>query len=147
MRTIKLCVLLATMFLLVHAQTVSNDSNKARVLSLENAWNEAENHKDAKALQALLDDAFVYTESDGSFSNRQQFLASVTDPSYRPEKIVNESMSAHAYDNVVVVTGIYREQGTDKGKFYSRRGRFTDTWILQNGAWLCAASQETLISH
>jgi hypothetical protein len=34
-----------------------------------------------------------------------------------------------------------------KGKPISRRGRFTDTWVKQNGTWLCVASQNTLISH
>jgi hypothetical protein len=79
--------------------------------------------------------------------NRQQFLASIADSNYHPDQIVNESMTARAYDSVVVVTGTYREQGTEKGKSYVRRGRFTDTWILQNGGWLCAASQETRITH
>jgi hypothetical protein len=50
------------------------------------------------------------------------------------------------YDHVVVVTGRFREEGTEKGKRYIHRGRFTDTWVQENGAWLCAASQETLIS-
>jgi hypothetical protein len=56
-------------------------------------------------------------------------------------------MNAQAYENAVVVTGTYREQGVEKGKAYTRRGRFTDIWIQENGAWLCAASQETLIGR
>ena len=147
MRTATILVLLATLFLPVRAQTNLKDSYKARVLSLENAWNEAEKNKDAKALDALLHADFVYTDSDGAVSNRQQFLAGISDSNYHPDQIVNETMTAHAYDEVVVVNGTYREQGTEKGKPYVRRGRFTDTWILENGAWLCVASQETLINH
>ena len=77
--------------------------------------------------------------------NKQQFLASISAAGYHPEQIVNDSMNAQAYDHAVVVTGTYREQGSEKGRAYSRHGRFTDTWVQENGAWLCAASQETLI--
>jgi ketosteroid isomerase-like protein len=51
------------------------------------------------------------------------------------------------YGDAAVVTGIYREKGTDRGKPYQRRGRFTDTWVKQSGTWQCVASQSTLISH
>ena len=146
MKIVKVCVLLATMFLASHAQN-SHDSDKARVLSLETAWNEAEKNKDGKALEALLASSFAYTDSDGSFMNKAQFLNSVTASSYHPDQIVNDSMRADAHEHVVIVTGMYREQGTEKGKHYVRRGRFTDTWVEENGAWMCAASQETLLSH
>jgi hypothetical protein len=144
-KTVKLCVVLAMMFLLGHAQVSSHDSDKARVLSLENAWNEAEKHKDGRAMDALLAASFAYTDSDGSFLNRAQFLASITAPAYHPDQIVNESMRADPYDHVVVITGAYREEGSEKGKRYARRGRFTDIWIQDHGAWLCAASQETQV--
>ena len=147
MKTVNVCVLLATIVLSGFAQTGPRDSDKARVLSLENAWNEAEKHKDGKALDGLLASSFAYTDSDGLFQDKEQFLATITAASYHPEQIVNEGMRADAYDHVVVVTGTYREEGSEKGKHYVRRGRFTDTWIQQSGSWLCAASQETLIGH
>ncbi len=145
MKTVKVCVVLLTMFLSGYAQVDSHESDKARVLSLENAWNEAEKHKDGKALNALLAASFAYTDSDGSFMNKSQFLASIIEPNYDPGQIVNDGMRADAYDHAVVITGRYREEGTEKGKRYTRRGRFTDTWVQQNGSWLCAASQETLV--
>jgi hypothetical protein len=123
------------------------DSDKARVISLENAWNEAEKHKDAKAVDGLLAPFFAYTESDGTFMNKEEFLTSIAAASYHPEQIVNDSMIVRPYDHSVVVTGTYSERGAESGKHYTRHGRFTDVWIQENGAWLCAASQETLTSH
>ena len=55
-------------------------------------------------------------------------------------------MTAHVYGDSAIVTGIYREKGVAKGKPYLRRGRFTDTWVYQNSAWVCVASQSTLIA-
>ena len=42
---------------------LAQDSSKARVLALENAWNEAEGHNDANALAVLLAPTFVYTDA------------------------------------------------------------------------------------
>ena len=147
MKTVKVCVILASMLVVSFAQMSSHDSDKARVLSLENAWNEAEKHKDGKALDGLLASSFAYTDSEGLFMNKAQFLASITASNYSPDQIVNDAMRVDSYDHAVVVTGIYREEGSEKGKHYVRRGRFTDTWVQENGAWLCAASQETLLAH
>jgi len=148
MKAAKVCVLLVAMFLIVsHAQVSTRDSDKVRVLSLENLWNEAERNKDGKALDGLLASTFAYTDSEGSFLNKSQFLASITAASYHPDQIINEAMRADSYDHVVIVTGMYREEGVEKGKRYVRRGRFTDTWVQESGLWLCAASQETLIGR
>lgn len=148
MKVLKVCALLAVTLLAVsRAQVSSHDSDKVRVLSLETAWNEAEKHKDGKALEALLASSFAYTDSEGAFLGRSEFLSSITASSYHPDQITNEAMRADAYDHVVIVTGIYREEGMEKGKHYARRGRFTDTWVQENGSWLCAASQETVVAH
>jgi len=145
MKAVKICVVLALMSLAGYAQVSSFDSEKARVVSLENAWNEAEKHKDAKAIDGLLAATFSYTDSDGLFMNKQQYLASIKEAGYRPDQIVNDSMNVQGYEHAVVVTGTYREKGAEKGKAYSRRGRFTDMWVQEKGGWLCAASHETLI--
>lgn len=148
MKAIKVSLVLLVIFLMAHAQETSKaEADKARVLTLENAWNEAEKHNDANAVDALLAPTFAYTDSDGAFMNKEQFLASINTSGYHPEQIVNENMSAQAYDHAVIVSGAYREKGTQKGKPYTRHGRFTDTWVEQNGKWLCASSQETLIKE
>jgi len=141
----KVCILLAMLFLPCRLQLFAQTSDTVRVLSLENAWNEAETHRDVNAIAALLASTFVYTDTDGDFSNRSQYLAGI--PGIISSLIVNEGMKAESYGDAIVVTGAFREEGTENGKHYQRRGRFTDTWVRQNGAWLCVASQETLIGH
>ena len=120
---------------------------QTKILALENAWNQAEEHKDVKALESLLDATLVYVDYDGSIMDKAQFIASIKAPSLHPEQIVNESMTAHVYGDSAIVTGVYREKGARNGKPYSRHGRFTDAWVLQRGTWVCVASQSTLMSH
>lgn len=123
------------------------DAEQTKILALENAWNQAEEHKDVKALDSLLDPTLVYIDYDGSMMTKAQFMASVQVPELHPQQIVNETMAAHVYGNSAVVTGVYREKGMLNGKAYMRRGRFTDTWVYQRGIWTCVASQSTLILH
>lgn len=143
--------LLFSLFLLMVtavAQTAAQpDAEQTRILALENAWNLAEEHKDTKALEALLDSTMVYIDYDGSLRDKAQFIASVREPALHPEQIANESMTAHVYGGAAVVTGVYREKGINRGKPYLRRGRFTDTWVYRDNAWVCVASQSTLIAH
>ena len=146
--TIAGCVLLMAMCLVVGAQNgrVANDES-ARILSLENAWNQAEVKHDARALSLLLAETFEYTDSDGSFMNKSHWLAHVKNEVDQYEQLGNSGMTVHVYGNAAVVTGEYREKIKVRGKAVVRSGRFTDTWIQQNGEWKCVASQATLISH
>jgi len=139
----RLCILLAVLFLSCCLQPFAQTSDTVRVFGLENAWNEAEIHRDVKAIAALLASTFVYTDADGTFSNRSEYLAGI--PDIISTTIVNQGMKADSYGDTIVVTGGFREQGIDNGKSYLRHGRFTDTWVRQNGEWLCVASQETEI--
>src|SRR3954464_1097256 len=54
------------------------EADKTRVLALENSWNEAEKHNDGQAISALLSPSFAYTDSDGTFMNKKEFLASIS---------------------------------------------------------------------
>jgi len=127
------------------AQNNSSDEG-GRVLGLETAWNHAIESKDTKALDMLLGNTFVAVENDGSVSSKSEFLASIKDPSYQPSQAVNEQMNVQVYGNAAVVVGIFRIKGTEKGKPYVHRERFTDTWIKQGQGWQCVASQATLIT-
>ena len=141
------CILIAaSCSLYARGQSAGTRSDdEGRILALETAWNKAEETKDAKALEQLLANSLVYIDYDGSLQNKAEFLASVKAEGLEPSTITNESMLAHMYGDSAVVTGVYREKGTNKGRAYSRRGRFTDTWVKENGAWQCVASQSTLI--
>jgi ketosteroid isomerase-like protein len=139
-------LLLATSQL--HAQDrMQSAADQGRLLTLENAWNQAIQQKDAVALNMLLGSDLVYVDYDGSLMGKAEYLASVHVPSLHPERIVNEAMSVHLYGTVAVVSGVCRENGIRKGKPYSVRMRFTDTWIRRGESWICVASHSTLTSQ
>ena len=128
-------------------QATKPNGEEGRIIALESAWDQAEQNKDAAALANLLADNIVYVDYDGSISTKQQFLADVKSADITGEQINNEGVTVHLYGNVAVSTGIYRDKGMEKGKVFSRRGRFTNVWLNQNGKWECIASQSTLIAR
>jgi ketosteroid isomerase-like protein len=123
------------------------DADRNRILSLENAWNQAVHAQDTTALKMLLGAELVYVDFDGRLMDNAAYLASVRSEAKHPERIVSESMDVHLYGAVAVVNGVYRETGTRSGKPYALRERFTDTWLRQNDRWVCVASQSTLASQ
>jgi ketosteroid isomerase-like protein len=139
--------LLAAALLLPAQDHRALSPDESLILTLEKAWNVAEESKDVRALDQLLSSTLVYTDYDGSFMNKTQFLASVKSATPDADQITNENVNVQVYGGSAIVTGLYHEKGTQKGKAISRRGRFTDSWVKENGTWLCVASQSTLISH
>lgn len=132
----------------IHAQsTTPPDAEQARILSLENAWNQAIQQKDEAALRMLLAPDLVYVDYDGSLTDKAEYLAGVQLPSMHPTRIVSESMNVRLYGAIAVVNGICRETGVKNGKPYAVRMRFTDTWLRRGASWMCVASHSTLISQ
>ncbi len=123
----------------------NDDGTTAKVLSLEQLWNQAEVAQDIRSLNQVLADTFIYVDVDGSLQNKTEFINGVTRRAEHIDSIRSESMLSHVHGNTVIVTGVYHEKGTLNGKPYYHHGRFTDTWIKEGSAWLCAASQSTLI--
>ena len=127
------------------AQESSGSADEIQIKQLERAWNQAEMKQEVGAVDNLLADSLVYTDYDGSFMNKKEYMKWVVAPDQKADHLYDEGLSVRVYGNAAVVTGIYRESGTNKGKQYVIRARYTDTWIKQNGVWQCVASQSTLI--
>jgi hypothetical protein len=143
-RSVICCLLLAVTGLSQSARAQS-ESQEGKILALENMWNQAQLHRDAGALEALIANRFVNTEYDGEVTDRGQFLADIKDPKFKPTAVSLQEMKVNIYSGTAVVTGIYRTKGAYNGKPYDHLGRFTDTWIFEGGKWQCVASHTSLM--
>jgi ketosteroid isomerase-like protein len=132
---------------LLMARDPANDvtADASKLIALENAWNQAQLHHDAKALNNLVSDGFVYTDYDGTVMNKAEFLADLKDPNYHATLIANDEARVISYANAAIVVGTYHSKGTYKRQPFDHYGRFTDTWLYQNNKWQCVASHTTLI--
>lgn len=127
------------------SQDKSASGDEIQIRQLERAWNQAEAKQEVKEVGSLLADTLAYTDYDGTFMSKEKYLKWIVAPEQKADHIYDEGLSVQLYGDAAVATGIYRETGTNKGKPYSIRSRFTDTWIKRNGVWLCVASQSTLL--
>jgi len=139
--------LLLACSLVAVAQTPIQDTKaeKSKLIALENAWNQAQIHRDGEALNALVADTFVYTDWDGTVMNKAKFIADIKDPSVHTALVANDDVEVYFYPGVAIVTGAYHAKGTSQGKPFDHYGRFTDTWILSDGQWRCVASHTNLV--
>lgn len=128
------------------AQTGANaDAEKSKLIAIENAWNQAQLHRDGKAISRMIVDTFVYTDTDGTVMNKAKFIADLQDPAVKTTLVVNDDVQVYLYPGVAVVTGGYHTKGTYQKKAFDHYGRFTDTWILVHNEWLCVASHTNQI--
>jgi ketosteroid isomerase-like protein len=123
----------------------ASGSEESRVLVLEHMWNEAQVNRDVHAIQGMIGERFRNTEWDGEFSTREDFLADIRDPKFKPASLAIQDLQVNMYANTAVVTGVYHAKGAYEGKPYDHVGRFTDTWVSQDGKWLCVASHTSLL--
>jgi ketosteroid isomerase-like protein len=119
-------------------------TTKAKLLALERMWNQAQTNRDAPAIASMIGDRFTNTEYDGEVDNRGKFLADIADPKFKPNLMNIQNVEVEIYGTTAIVTGDYHIKGTYGGKPYEHFGRFTDTWVLQDGKWLCVASHSSL---
>jgi ketosteroid isomerase-like protein len=130
--------------MLGHASAQS-DARESTLIVLEHLWNEAQVNRDASALNALVAERFINTEWDGELSDKVKFLADIKDPQFKPTSVNIQDLKVNLFGETAVVAGIYRTKGTYQNKPYDHVGRFTDTWVLDNGKWQCVASHTSLI--
>jgi ketosteroid isomerase-like protein len=127
-----------------YAQDADSDV-EAKILATQHMWGQAYVSKDPKALERILDDAFVNVDSDGILQTKAEVVAEVRTSTV--VQFLTESMVVHLHGNTALVTGIFQLKGVDRGKPYAQRERFVDTWFHKNGQWVSIAGLVTRIGQ
>lgn len=140
-----ICCLLVTLCALAQTPKEISSQEAAKLLALERMWNQAQVVRDSSAIASMIGDKFVNTEWDGEVSDRGKFLADFADPKFQPTIMSIQDVKVDMYSTTAIVTGVYHTKGTYGAKPYEHFGRFTDTWIFQDGKWQCVASHTSLM--
>lgn len=142
MKTLTLVLLLACLGAPVGRAQGDDPNAESKVFALERiAKLQACETRDLKTLDTMLDDAFAYVNSQGRLLTKSEALASVQTVDWL--QFVTEAMGVRMHGDTAIVTGLYRMKGGERGKQFSRRGRFVDTWLLKAGRWVAIASLST----
>jgi ketosteroid isomerase-like protein len=127
------------------SQVANEQENRQRILALEHAWDQALQRGDVKALSAIFDDALLYIDFDGKLLTKAEYLLRVRTNEIHLAQVITDEMDVQVFGTTAIVIGTYRAKGTEKGKAYTRHGRFMDTWILNGKNWICIGSTTTPI--
>ena len=139
------CCLVISVCAFAQKPQYASYSDTSNLIALERMWNQAQVSRDATAIASMIGDRFTNTEFDGEVSNRGKFLADFADPKFKPSQMNIEDVKVEMYPNTAIVTGTYHTKGVYGVKPYEHIGRFTDTWVFQDGKWLCVASHTSLL--
>lgn len=120
-----------------HAQEDSDSDTGAKILAMEHVWGQAYLSRDPKALERILDDAFVNVDADGRLQTKPEVLVEVRTSTAL--QFLTESMAVHLHGNTAIVTGVFLITGVNRGKPYALRERFVDTWLYRSGQWVSIA--------
>jgi len=147
---IRLVAILLIVGVAANALPPDDDSTSAvqsKIVALEKAWNQAYKMGDKRSLDALLDDAVILVNDDGSIQTKAEFLATVKPQSSHQEQVEPISINVRVFGSTAISTGVLRTKGSEAGKSYVRRERFIDTWVHKGEHWVCVATNATPVVH
>jgi len=146
MKTLAMAVLLACLGTPAgYTQETPDSDATSKLVAMEHMWSQAFVLKDSKALEKILDDAFVNVESDGKVITKADVLAEIRASAVL--QVVTESMLVRVHGDTAIVTGVVLIKGVERGKPFAQRERFVDTWIYKNGQWVTIAGLITPIGQ
>jgi ketosteroid isomerase-like protein len=120
------------------------DTAEKAVTAAEHQWMKAQQTNNTELEAPLLADKIVETDHDGKvLSGKDAVLADAKSTIYSSMEYTD--LKVTAFGDTAIATGTYSAKGTAAGKPFDLRGRFTDTWVMANGKWLCVASHDSLI--
>lgn len=123
------------------ASTSSKNSEKLTeaqraILLLEEEVFGAIKSRDAKLLESVLTDDFVY-RSPGQEVGRDDFLKLCATFPYDITSIRGEELKVNVYDNLAVVTGLqFARAKSEEGKEETSVVAFTDVFVKQKDKWM-----------
>lgn len=145
--TLALAVAFVLMLVLAHTAIASSNSVDD-VLAFERATCAAYERNDAVAIDSLVADDYVLTESNGALTTKADDIRDAKSGAVSFTAFRNEDMQVKIYGNTAVVRGKTIVQGTSKdGSKVDVAVRFTDTVVKINGRWQLVAGHVSRLKN
>ena len=122
------------------AEAAQNSADEKAVTQLVHEWLDALVKGDLDALDRIVADDYIITNSDGSVLGKQNL-----DPLIKFESATVEDLKVRLYGETAVVTGTAAFKGSFNGRPFNSRERFTDVWLKRGGKWQVVASQQSTL--
>jgi hypothetical protein len=126
---------------------ISSSGVVATILEMNRRLQDATLAHDVDTVRALIPEDFTLVTSRGRQMNAAALLAEIGDE--RVTWYVNETedASVRAYgENCAIITATLHERYRANGIMFDHRLRFTDTWVLIDGAWKYVAGHASKLA-
>ncbi len=125
-------------------QAAAADSGEQAVTAAEKQWLKSQQTNDVQLLAPLLADNVVETTSEGKvYTGKDAVVAAAKAENWSSAEYTDVKVSV--FGHTAIATGTFTGKGTSAGKPVDTRVRFTDTWVMKDGKWLCVATHDSPI--
>jgi ketosteroid isomerase-like protein len=124
------------------AQAAAADSAEEAVTAAEHQWLKSQQTNNVELLAPLLADKVVETTDEGKVrTGKEALLAAAKTNTW--SSVEYTDLKVTVFGHTAIATGTFTGKGTIAGKPADVRERFTDTWVMANGKWLCVATHDS----
>lgn len=113
---------------------------KKEVAAAEAAFQQAMLAGDAKKVESLLDETFVWTHHDGARQTRREVLDQLSSGALRYAKLETRDVTVNVYGDAAVVRGVSPRQRHPGNPFTAV---YTLTFVYKGGGWKAVAMDTT----
>lgn len=124
-------------------QAATAGTAEQAVTAAEHQWLKSQQTNNVELLAPLLADKVVETTEEGKvLAGKDAVLAAAKADKWSSAEY--SDLKVTVFGDTAIATGTFAGKGTDAGgKPVDARVRFTDTWVMANGKWLCVATQDS----
>jgi len=137
---VSVAVLVFGVAILARTQTGSVEQE---IIRLEDEWGAALIKHDPAPIEKMIADDFIGTTPGGAVYTKAQLLESVKSNKEDIISITDDEVKVHVYGDAAVINARITSIVRVEGKETSFLGRYTDTWIKQDGRWKCVAGHNS----
>jgi len=124
------------------APAAAADSAEQAVTASEHQWLKSQQTNNVELLAPLLADKVVETTEEGKvYAGKEAVLAAAKLDNWSSAEYTD--LKVTVFGHTAIATGTFAGKGTTAGKPVDSRARFTDTWVMTNGQWLCVATHDS----
>jgi hypothetical protein len=121
---------------------------REELMQLERDIGKANVNRDYAFFERVEADEFIFTDSGGGITTKQEDLAGVKAPANPDSKLLSydvDEMKVMLYDKMAVVTGRSTLKGINKGQEWTSQSRFTDVFVWRDNRWQLVAGHSSRI--
>ena len=116
------------------------------LMQMERDWAQAGLKKDAAAMDKIVADDWIGTDSEGKSSTKAEGMADLKSGAAALQSIEVGAMKVRVFGNTAVVTGSDTEKSSYKGKDTSGKYAWTDVFVMRQGHWQAVASHSSKVA-